>query len=393
MTRLHILLLLMVPMSMLAQQANWEASLLIGGTAYQGDLTSKWYPSLSETEAIYGLMLKRNISSTLGLRFTGAYATYKGDDPYKHRGYTFHARAAQLDMTVEWEPLGKRRYPGSYQFYRQISPYIFAGIGTIYYEATPVFPITDDEALLTRIEKDQSFKFPSIMPVLPIGVGVKMDINRRWAFLVEAGTQTAFSDDLDGISNAANPSANDWLAFGRAGFVIRFLPKDSDRDGLADIDDACPKVKGNWSAQGCPDRDEDGVEDLEDLCPDSYGVAALNGCPDRDGDGVADILDRCPYEAGPKAAAGCPDWDKDGLSDVDDSCPKLPGSNALNGCPVLDVDADGSILDENNYCIPAMQKTHQAFETSVESIDAILRSLPFFYFIIDINCQNDTFDF
>ena len=36
------------------------------------------------------------------------------------------------------------------------------------------------------------------------------------------------------------------------------------------------------------DSDGDGIADKDDACPNKAGSAAMNGCPDSDGDGVAD---------------------------------------------------------------------------------------------------------
>ena len=55
---------------------------------------------------------------------------------------------------------------------------------------------------------------------------------------------------------------------------------DTDGDGIADKDDACPTVKGVASAKGCPDRDKDGVADAQDKCPDLAGLASNDGCPE-----------------------------------------------------------------------------------------------------------------
>jgi hypothetical protein len=41
-----------------------------------------------------------------------------------------------------------------------------------------------------------------------------------------------------------------------------------------------------------------------------FGLAALNGCPDTDGDGIADKDDACPDVFGLAALKGCPDTDK-----------------------------------------------------------------------------------
>lgn len=65
-------------------------------------------------------------------------------------------------------------------------------------------------------------------------------------------------------------------------------PADSDGDGIADADDACPEESAGATPDparaGCPiaDRDGDSVSDAEDACPDQRGDAAegpRRGCP------------------------------------------------------------------------------------------------------------------
>jgi hypothetical protein len=54
-----------------------------------------------------------------------------------------------------------------------------------------------------------------------------------------------------------------------------------------DSEDACPEA-GLAAFNGCPDTDGDGVADKDDACPDVAGLVALKGCPDADGDGEAE---------------------------------------------------------------------------------------------------------
>ncbi len=91
--------------------------------------------------------------------------------------------------------------------------------------------------------------------------------------------------------------------------------KDTDSDGVRDIDDKCAYAPGPGTHDGCPekestitiigggpDRDEDGVVDNLDKCPDDPEdrdrFQDTDGCldPDNDGDGVLDRDDRCPNE-------------------------------------------------------------------------------------------------
>ena len=94
---------------------------------------------------------------------------------------------------------------------------------------------------------------------------------------------------------------------------------------------AAPKV-------ALKDTDGDGVPDIDDLCPEVPGPASNHGCPvftDKDGDGVPDDIDRCPDVPGPKENFGCPwpDRDGDGVPDKDDQCPDEPGPADNHGCP------------------------------------------------------------
>ena len=107
--------------------------------------------------------------------------------------------------------------------------------------------------------------------------------------------------------------------------VVVVPPSDRDGDGIVDVDDACPDVKGvktdDPKTNGCPppppDRDGDGIIDAEDACPDVKGIKTsdpkTNGCPpdpDRDKDGIPNDDDACPDAAGPKdpdpKKNGCP---------------------------------------------------------------------------------------
>jgi outer membrane protein OmpA-like peptidoglycan-associated protein len=140
--------------------------------------------------------------------------------------------------------------------------------------------------------------------------------------------------------------------------TIRIEKTDRDRDGVPDLDDACPDVPGTVAFRGCPDADGDGVADSDDACPQQPGPAQSQGCPiakDTDGDLVPDDIDRCPVDPedkdGFQEEDGCPDPDNDGDGIVDraDACPNDPGPLERQGCPLVDRDADG-VPDAQDRC-------------------------------------------
>ena len=152
-------------------------------------------------------------------------------------------------------------------------------------------------------------------------------------------------------------------------------PLDTDKDGVSDLDDACPTTPGvrtnDPKTNGCPppppDRDHDGVVDADDLCPDEpvgdHPDPKRPGCPakDSDGDGVYDYEDLCvdtPAGAHPDPAKkGCPamDSDGDGVFDYEDKCPTVPAGvhpetdPAKLGCPKPDRDHD-TVPDDVDAC-------------------------------------------
>jgi OmpA-OmpF porin, OOP family len=95
--------------------------------------------------------------------------------------------------------------------------------------------------------------------------------------------------------------------------------RDRDGDGVPDINDECPKIKGTVAAKGCPDQDADGVPDKDDNCPNIAGKASRNGCPvpDNDHDGVDNDDDKCPDVAGVKENNGCPAIDEKLKSEIE----------------------------------------------------------------------------
>jgi len=152
-------------------------------------------------------------------------------------------------------------------------------------------------------------------------------------------------------------------SYGSHGIVLSYkfkaIEKDTDKDGILDKDDECPKMPGPIELNGCPDRDKDGIIDKEDECPDFPGLLKNNGCPDRDSDGVIDKYDRCPDIPGIQELNGCPDSDGDGLQDALDRCPYEFGLIENFGCP-----KDSVIIIEHKPLVATFQNLEFEFNKS-----------------------------
>lgn len=195
---------------------------------------------------------------------------------------------------------------------------------------------------------------------LEVGAGARLRVSKAISVLVGGGAGVVKGIGSPGLRMVAS---------------VGYAPdlRDTDRDGLSNMDDACPLLPEDFDnfedSDGCPDNDNDGDrrEDAIDKCPndkeDLDGFEDEDGCPDpdNDGDGILDADDRCPVHAEdgkpPWDKDGCPaerrDSDDDGVNDALDRCPEdyedLDEFEDWDGCPDEDNDNDG-ILDEDDQC-------------------------------------------
>lgn len=192
-------------------------------------------------------------------------------------------------------------------------------------------------------------------PALHFGGGLKINLHRRVALRVEA--RDNITKQRPGADTAHHIEALAGLSVVIGRPTPR--PKDSDGDGVVDLQDTCPLEQG-LPPDGCPirDRDADGFPDPSDECPLEAGIAPT-GCPirDADQDGVLDASDECRDVPG-VAPTGCPDKDQDGVLDRDDQCLDVPGV-APHGCPA-DPDGDG-LVEPQDKC-PNEPETKNGFE-------------------------------
>ncbi len=117
---------------------------------------------------------------------------------------------------------------------------------------------------------------------------------RDVSLTLATGAPLSFSVNLTRPHYASRPDLTGKMVAPVATGAIRAsrtTPKDSDGDGIVDIDDTCPSspedIDGYEDDDGCPEPDNDGdrVLDVDDLCPgesETYnGIEDGDGCPDR----------------------------------------------------------------------------------------------------------------
>lgn len=114
-------------------------------------------------------------------------------------------------------------------------------------------------------------------------------VTAELAYYVQVGGRCASSTDPTTCSAPDVPG-------GSTRVEVRFVPDDSDGDGVPDTQDQCVGgVVGGVNGAGCPDADGDGLADTDDACPSLAGNPdpPFDGCPEGpvppDPDGPVDV--------------------------------------------------------------------------------------------------------
>lgn len=196
--------------------------------------------------------------------------------------------------------------------------------------------------------------------IIPIGVGLRYNINENMAVQAYSFANSVKSDHRDGFASTFT-DYNDHFFKHSIGLIYTFgKPSDTDKDGVPDKSDKCSDTPSGVAVDefGCPlDTDKDGIADYIDKCPNTPNMAKVNneGCPiDTDNDGVADYLDKCPNT--PNIAKvnneGCPiDTDNDGIADYIDKCANTPRGTKVDkdGCPIIE---KPKVVEETPVVVP-----------------------------------------
>lgn len=194
--------------------SKYEVGLSGGVFVYQGDLTPQTLGSYKTLKPQLALHLYRIISPAFSVRFNINRGNLYGDDAKyatpvwrRQRNFNFTTPVTELSLQGVWSFL-QARSP-------RFSPYLFAGAGFSFLKIkrdwsniNPViFPEGSD--VQTGLAIDAAKSLPRIIPVVPVGAGMRYALNGRFSLIGETSYRLTFTDYLDGFSKAANPNKND----------------------------------------------------------------------------------------------------------------------------------------------------------------------------------------
>jgi Domain of unknown function (DUF6089) len=186
------------------------------GTAfYQGDISEPSLLRLKDYNSVFGGVVKYHFNDKLSLRTSFLKGTISGQDknytqiPWRQkRGFKFRSPITEILSSVEWDALklhfgSRKRYKGM-----TVALYAIGGIG--YLKTNPQVDYNEPNAIYEQVNIDKFAKYNRSHLSAGLGAGIKWHITPHQTISFEGMNHTAFTDYLDGISNAAQPRFSDW---------------------------------------------------------------------------------------------------------------------------------------------------------------------------------------
>ncbi len=220
---------------------KYELGAGLSSLIYQGDLTPSRlgsYRTMKLGVNIYGSrILNRSFMVRINLAIGGLKgdeAKYNNPEYRKQRNFNFRTPVVEIAPLLVWNPLGKNFTEKGF------SPYLFGGAGFSFLKIKRDWSnfnaayFGDGSDIPERIAVDAAQSTPRVLPVIPVGAGIRYDLSSTIAVNAETSYRFTFTDYLDGFSQAANPARNDHYQAITVGAVFRF----GNRNTLA-----CPVVK------------------------------------------------------------------------------------------------------------------------------------------------------
>jgi len=221
---------------------KYEFGINLGFTVYQGDLTPQQLGSFRTQKLALGLQASKLLSPSFSVRAAFLRSRLKGDDALystpeyrQQRNFNFSTPVTEFTGQLVWNPL-RRNYAE-----KGFSPYFFAGAGLAFLRIkrdwsglNSSYFNTETSTIFSGLGADTTHSVPRLIPVVPIGMGIKYFLTPKLGMNAEAAYRLGYTDYLDGFSEAANPAKKDHYLNYSIGIIYRTGQKNR-------LD--CPKIR------------------------------------------------------------------------------------------------------------------------------------------------------
>jgi uncharacterized protein DUF6089 len=211
--------------------SKFELGVNTGVFVYQGDLTPSQVGSYKTLKPEINFFVNRILNAVFSLRTNLALGGLKGDDARysspeyrQQRNLNFKSPVFELSELLVAD-IFKNNLPGRSP---GVSPYLFAGLGFSFLNIRRDWSrfnaeyFSSEAGTLSGLAADKQHPLPTLIPVLPMGIGIHYRISSRISITVETSYRFTFSDYLDGFSKAANDTRRDSYMSHTVGLIYHF---------------------------------------------------------------------------------------------------------------------------------------------------------------------------
>ena len=213
---------------------KYEVGFSAGAFIYQGDLAPSDPGSYKTPRPVFALSGSRLLNRAFAVRGNLAIGGLRGDESkYSHPEYrqqrNFASRSTVIELSAQlvWNPLG-RNYED-----KGLTPYLFGGVGAAYMNTSRDWTrlnadyFAEDPQLFTGLTADAARSLPKIIPVIPVGIGLRYAITPTISINAETNYRVTFTDYIDGFSYSANSDKRDHYHSHTIGVIYRFGRKNT----------------------------------------------------------------------------------------------------------------------------------------------------------------------
>lgn len=246
-----ILILPLFAYSQRNKRYKWEVNLGLGATNFLGDLGGANQIGTNGLKDLEFSLTKPGISLT-GRYRKGRYWGFKGGfywgtvsgfdylttERYRHNR-NLHFKSQIFEFSVMTEFYFTKERPGHIYKYKKLKGwrhidaqvYLMGGIGVFYFNPKgsyggtwiPLQPLgTEGQGI-----KPGTKKYSRVSICVPVGVGVKYALDRRWSIGMEVGMRKTFTDYIDDASTVYYDPAEIGAANGSLGTAAMFFANPS----------------------------------------------------------------------------------------------------------------------------------------------------------------------
>jgi hypothetical protein len=213
------------------KSSPYEVGIQIGTGLYAGDLAPTLLSPYKSPGIFLGVSGSKKLSDVLALEAGISFGKVKANDAYysnpeyrQQRNFNFNTLITELSAGLIWNPLGRER---------MINPYFVAAAGLSFLKVRRDYSnlnaeyFSNDLAITQGLPQDIAHKLPRIIPVLPVGGGLRFSIGKKISINLQTTYRLMSTDYLDGFSKGANPNRKDHYYTHTTGFIYAFGGKNT----------------------------------------------------------------------------------------------------------------------------------------------------------------------